>query len=172
MDAPVYIAFLVGVGRNSARFATFTGWTRHTDDQLECRAPSILPADKINERFYEIDRAAKMISNWEDLYSWLGRDVGTWGAFTQKAALDLVPHWFSESVEFICESVNSTGNGPYLDVSCPPLSESELARFNDLTGSVESRDGQIFTHQAWSNLVVTMLPIFLDLEPQSDRTNR
>lgn len=121
MDDRIYVAFLVGVGRNCATFGTYSHYKRPAEDELEVRVPSILPVGNVNAILYEIDRAATRISDWRSLYAWLGRDPGTWAAFTQESGLRLLPHWFSESTEFVCKSISVDGNGPFLDVrsTCP-----------------------------------------------------
>jgi hypothetical protein len=161
MDDRVYTAFLIGVGRNSATFATFTHFTRSGEDGTEWRIPSILPAEKLNEVFYEIDRAANTVGDWSDLYRWLGRDVGTWAAFTEESASRLVRHWFSDSVEFNCRFIQ---NGPaeFVDINSFEFSEKHLEKFHDLTGEIDSREGHVYTVQIRSNLVLTTLPIFVD----------
>ena len=78
--------------------------------------------------------------------------------------LSLVPHWFSETVEFICKGMGPGGNGPFVDLKSADISAKEMDRFRDFTGAVDSDDGQVYAIQIWSNLVVATLPIFANIE--------
>lgn len=61
MGERIYVAFLIGVGRNSATFATITHYNRDADNKTESRSPNIATAGFMGAVFYEMDRAARTI---------------------------------------------------------------------------------------------------------------
>lgn len=158
-DDSVYVAFLIGVGRNSATFAILSGYVGIADDGNEIRTARLASQQRLNQILDDMDRNARQISNWSELYSWLGRDLGVWAIFSQQAARELLPHWFQDSTKYLCQ------RSPNLDVEFVDANLSKISfdRLHNLAGQIDNQKGLAGKINVLSNLVLTTRPIFAEV---------
>lgn len=145
-----YLVYLGDVNANSATFGLYTKWHGDAQENLEVRVAGLAMEPGVQESLYKLDRGAKLIRNWPDLYSWLGRRTG-WGVLPQDSAHALVFHWLSQQYECAKQT-----NGPfYVD-----------RRFNgsvvlaELVGPSPEDDGFEAFLRIAGNMVITTQPIF------------
>ncbi len=156
MEDPIYLAYRLNVGANSATFALHTLYTRKDDEGFERRIASLLQRDKVHQLLERLDVGAIVIENWRDFYRWLGREA-PWGAFTEKSGNELVPHWLAQSVEYQCLRL-SLDAVAFQDRTCA-LNPQTLDGLS-LEGVSPDPTAMPYVSQFKSNLMVTTQPLF------------
>ncbi len=94
--------------------------------------------------------------------------MGTWAAFSERAARELVPHWFCDDPTYICRNVGQHGEGPFIDIRYGNVPDAELNKLNDLSGDIDSTDGKRHMYGIISNLVLTRMPIVTVIHPEDE----
>lgn len=158
MDTPKYLVYLADVGRNSATIAVYTGWKRSLGKGHEARTPGFVSSEIIQEALYAMGLAVPVIDDWFKFYSWLGRGSG-WALFTPVSALELVPFWLGESIEYECVSFNRLlGWINFVDAKINSNIFDSIK--NNLVGPDIEDDAYRWFTQLTNNLVLTKQPVF------------
>jgi len=166
MDEEILVAYLFGVGNNSATVGIGGStcdrmW--NADQSVDIRTPSFLVATAMNRMLEGLDRGLPPVTNWPQLYSWLGRSHG-WAYFTRSSSQDLLPHWFS-GVEYRCQQVLANGVrlGPFIDLEAFPTGSVSLDTAGEMFGPDAEQHGETerILAQLSDNFIVTQRPIFV-----------
>lgn len=157
METSVYLAFLMGVDRNSATFALYTVYAGGAREGYERRIADLADVKKTNCALERLDIAANVINCWKDFYAWLGRGKG-WAGFDKETGNRLVPHWVGEAIQYECGK-SPVVQDAFIDLNC---------NFDLATLGALKIDGVSPEKEAWkdivrfeSNFVITTKPMFI-----------
>ena len=156
-SSPLYLAYLIGVDRNSATFALHTGWTGKSTNEFETRIASLLDPDKIPAVLEELEVAALVIQTWTDFYRWLGKGGRSWGAFTKETGERMMPHWLLPSMEYECKRTPDEVVA-FFDRKCQV--EPQSLRDLQIYGTSPEPGAMRRVAQLNSDLMVTTQPLF------------
>lgn len=165
----IHYAYLFGSDRNCVVFSTDSYWCGgpELEGVDEYRRPSAVYRGILDRVLYDFDRDARVISNWRQVYSWLGRDVpreSAWATFDTAFVEAELQHWFGPEAAVPCR--RSTCAIPFVDVS---IEEREAKWIDDgmrlvlgepdESGSALSASARAL-RQYFSNMVVTKRQVF------------
>lgn len=116
-----------------------------------------------------MDREAKRIDNWQQLYQWLGTGSGS-SFFTEEAAARLAAHWLSKDRKLRCHHLEVEDGTPMIDVPfidvnlravgiSPALMENIISSWESISGDSDPR-GQLHELQIETNMVITQQELF------------
>jgi hypothetical protein len=162
------LVYLFSVSRNSVILGIDSsgGLDPHGN---EIRTPYCsLDSTKLLEVLDHLDRHARPISTWQQLYQWLGRGNG-WAFFTEQTAKDLIPHWLAKvpCSQLQDEDGQNLVGAPFLDLAMILKGISEETKstlqlgWENMIGDSDEL-GKLYTMQIKSNMVITQQPLFID----------